>query len=648
MVDVESTSPPRLINATGRRLTSAHLGPFILATFVALALTYSVVIPPWEAPDENLHFRYANFILSSGRLPTSDAEVDMAHHPPLYYLLLAAFIAPFDRSGLEREAVLNTEYRWGDPRSGGHHVFLHQLQEEEFPYTGPVRALHAGRLLSVLAGALTVFAALRLGEVTFGESAPQALALAAIVAFLPSFVFTAATVHPDGAVAALGSLALWRAAAFLKTPTYRNMAVVGGLLGAMTLTKANGFLFVPLIPLLAVLGRWPLTQHRLSVKQIGLFLSVGAAGYLILAGPWLLRNQLLYGDPVGWGAILANPNTFPNRGPITVERILDALALQWTADSLFWHSFILGFGYMDHSGPPIVYQLAAAVSVVALLGLIAGAIVHRDSWLSWIPPFLLSSTAIGATVLALAHWEASFGNAHGRYAFSALPAMALAIVVGTASLTPWKLKHVAPAIPGIGLLVLAVGTPLMLIVPSYTLANRLSGDEAAALSLEPSARFGESIELVYAEARPARALPGGFVQVEMAWRARNDIGRSYRVFVQLLSHDGKTITQVDRLPGDGYGSTLLWRQGDTIRDSFTLTLPDATTDGVYRVESGFYQLGDFVRLPTTGASAQPGNTALLGNIKVLHPPDHTPTGFLTSFGGLLDLVPDFISKATYL
>jgi hypothetical protein len=71
--------------------------PALLCVFVAVALTYSVVIPLGEAPDEVPHWSYVQYLVQNQRLPLSEGAVSgESHQPPLYYLIgaLATFWLP--------------------------------------------------------------------------------------------------------------------------------------------------------------------------------------------------------------------------------------------------------------------------------------------------------------------------------------------------------------------------------------------------------------------------------------------------------------------------------------------------------------------------------------------------------------------------
>src|SRR5437762_12724461 len=91
--------------------------PILLLLPLAFALVaglYSLVVPPWEAPDEPAHFAYAAHLLDARALPRMvvGAGPTEAHQPPLYYLLAAALMAPLDRSDPAGALAPYPAFRW--------------------------------------------------------------------------------------------------------------------------------------------------------------------------------------------------------------------------------------------------------------------------------------------------------------------------------------------------------------------------------------------------------------------------------------------------------------------------------------------------------------------------------------------------------
>src|SRR5260221_14466920 len=76
---------------------SRWLPAIILSLYIILAVTYSVVTPMYESPDESEHFGFVQRLAESWDLPVIDASVKTAwpqesNQPPLYYFA-ASFIA---------------------------------------------------------------------------------------------------------------------------------------------------------------------------------------------------------------------------------------------------------------------------------------------------------------------------------------------------------------------------------------------------------------------------------------------------------------------------------------------------------------------------------------------------------------------------
>lgn len=616
-----------------------HLPPAVLAIFVLLAVYYSVVIPAWEAVDELDHYHYAQFVLTRGALPQVSThgehlEIIAAHHPPLYYAVLAALIAPIDHSNPKETVETNLDFRWGDPNRGGYNRFFHRGASEEFPYAGPVRALHVGRLISVVGGAAVLFATWRIARTLVGPNAHAVAGLAmAMVGFIPGFLVSAATVHHDSWVAALGALAIWRALIYVRRPTAGNIAFTALLLGLGALTKASMLGFAVLLPLAVAL-----TRARRTPSPAAAFIThmaVGALVYFAVVGWWLVRNQILYGDPIGW-AVFANNPLFPGQPrSITLVNIFAELVDEWAPASAFWRSLVFGAGQMVF-GQDLLLGLFFGAVAIALLGLTAASIRRPGEVKARAPEILICLAALGLMAGGIVRFSLSFYGPNGRYFFAALPICAIGVVLGWRELLP-RLA-VLPTVVGsvAGLLIFAVLTPLTLFLPQYALANRLEPSQAAGLEPNLAVTFGRQIELIRAEVSPLRAEPGTPLQARLTWRASVDIARSYRAFVHVIGVDGGMVGGSDRVPANGAASTGLWRMGDVVFDEFELPLGPGAGPGLYRVVSGFYQFPDLARLPAEGAQALSGDVALLGQVKLL--PNIPWAGQpLARFGGEIEL-----------
>src|SRR5690606_21165067 len=142
----------------------------ILAAYLIITLAYGAINPLFEAPDEHWHFFTAAHIADNGRLPQVTDPPDEwlgqeAAQPPLYYLLGAALIAPFDTEGAE-DAVWLNPFAWiGDASALANINRVVHTAGESWPWAGHVAATHVLRVFSSLLGLgtlLCIYGAARL------------------------------------------------------------------------------------------------------------------------------------------------------------------------------------------------------------------------------------------------------------------------------------------------------------------------------------------------------------------------------------------------------------------------------------------------------------------------------------------------------
>ncbi len=184
----------------------------ILLAFLVLALTYGAVNPVFEAPDELPHFFTARHLAQgSGFAPPDPSQpwAQEASQPPLYYLLTAALIAPVDTSDAESLLWTNVHAQTGFPGSLGNKNQIVHTEREQWPFAGTPLAVHLARLFSTVLGALTVALVYALGRTLVPASPRIALAMAALTAFTPQFLFTSASVTNDNMINMTAALAAW-------------------------------------------------------------------------------------------------------------------------------------------------------------------------------------------------------------------------------------------------------------------------------------------------------------------------------------------------------------------------------------------------------------------------------------------------------
>jgi 4-amino-4-deoxy-L-arabinose transferase-like glycosyltransferase len=399
------------------------LGAIVLA-YAAIAVLYAVLTPVWQVPDEPAHYNYVRALAQGNGLPVlevgdydqdylsqltterfpPDLPIDSVeyedHQPPLYY------------------AVATPLYL----ASGGAVVPL--------------------RLLSVVFGAGVLVAAFSTVKTVFPDRSDWALATAAFIAFVPQHIAITAGVENDALAELVVGCILWALVKYVQGADGRPWRV-GVLLGVALLTKGTAYVSVG-VAVIGAAARW-----RREKRSAGWLLSQVAwmlIPALLLAGPWLIRNGLVY----GWDDLTAQQRheAVVAGQPRSVDWLADygwtglLLRLVRTTFQSFWGQF----GWMGVLLPATVYQVLALLSVALVAGFGWWLFDKRRAALvSWqvSSMFVLASSCAG-TVLVFLWYNLSFVQHQGRYLFPALIFLGMTAGIGATQWTRLLPKAVRP------------------------------------------------------------------------------------------------------------------------------------------------------------------------------------------------------------
>lgn len=140
--------------------------------------------------------------------------------------------------------------------------------------------------------------------------------------------------------------------------------------------------------------------------------------------------------------------------------------------------------------------------------------------------------------------------------------------------------------------------------------------------LAPPPRLGDVAalagwDLLSDGGEPLRALrPGQTVRVRLHWQALRGSDVAYKGFVHLLAPDGTLVAQDDQQPQEGFLPTPLWREGLSVVDEYTLTVPRGAAAGEYTLLAGLYDESSLQRLPVTLNGDPAGDAVRLGTVRV--------------------------------
>ncbi len=396
--------------------------PIILGVFVLLALAYSVTIPLGEAPDEVPHFFYIQYLAEHRSLPPPEGPVvGESHQPPLYYFIGALATAWIPRRGFQ--VIANPDFALDDPRTPN---LLRHDSLEAFPYHDDVLAWHLARVLSIVMGAVTVWATWQLAREIFPDDEWIAFGAAAFVAFLPGFLSISAVVNNDNLITLLSSLSILQIFRMTRRQIQkRDVVLLGILLGLAVLSKLSGFVIWLFVGIIFV---W-ITYKEKTWKNTAIYSTICFSISSVIIAPWVIYNLINYGDPLGWSLILS---TTPVREtPMAWNDWADVGRGLFTS---FWGRF---GGAVQLKMSNAVYALFGLSGVFALLGWLgyAGDARNRNLASSARAIFVLFSLFWLLMLIAHVRWTLTvLGTDEARQFFPGLALCAIFFVAGLARL----------------------------------------------------------------------------------------------------------------------------------------------------------------------------------------------------------------------
>lgn len=569
------------------------LAPWVvILCFVLLGVAWSMIVPPFETPDEPYHYAFARHLSQGNSLPIQSAEgsgpwEQEGSQAPLYYMIAGLLTRPIPQDDFDTLAVRNERANIGDPLYPGNKNFM-LYSGATHPLVGANLALHVGRWLSLALGLVTLLCTWGLTALIFRPNRILPLIAMALVAAIPQFQFLSASFSNDSLVTAISAMTVlwlgWLVARPAEAPIHWwHWLVLGVLLGVAALTKLQALgLFV----LAAAAGLGIMFHRRDWLLPLRAILPV-ALPSVAIAGWWYLRNLRLYGDWTGLTHLLdLNGRRAGN---------LD-LADFWLEFRGLRYSFWGLFGWFNLLLPDWVYLVLDVLSAVAL-----GAALILLIW-RWLRPAsrqMRSANRVLAlawgwlllTFALLIYWTLQATGSQGRLLFPAISALGALFVFGLDGITNrlpalprWSLWGVVIGLlVGVNLYVLGWMLPTAYRQPRPVTA--LPADAAPARLL-----FAESgIELAGVQIADARFSPGESVPVTLFLASATQVDQDYQLFVQLLDEHGAEIANITSHPGWGRNPTTLWEPGALYADTYALQItgdPGNQSPLVARVYAG--------------------------------------------------------------
>ncbi|UCC53059.1 MAG: glycosyltransferase family 39 protein [Anaerolineaceae bacterium] len=546
----------------------------ILLLYCALAIGFGVVNPLFEAPDEHLHFLTARYIADTGKLPNVSDQRRLAGQeagqPPLYYVLGALIISPFNSAPAEEKLWPNPTVRLGEPQPFNVNAFVHG-ESERWPWNGYALAAHLLRLISAVAGLGTLLCIYGSGRLLWADQAEIALLATALVAFLPQFVFLHGAVTNDVLIIFLSSFVLWQLLRLWQdSVTTLRLLLLGITIGLAILTKMAGLLLLVMACAVYLLLAWRDSRHmeaeglawsgwRHRLWQMALFLVLPV---LLLSGWLLVRNWILYGDMT---AVNQFVEIHGGNRHFTLRQVwgdLDRVAL----------SAIAYFGWMNLRPPAWIYGIWAGIALGATSGLLL---------LIWRTRGRSDKTTLGRlavsdrTVLAawLAFWVLLVFVSwlqfmirtpadQGRLLFPTLLPVSLLVAFG---LSQWRQRWLLWSAALLALLSSAYS--LLVVLPmAYGPPPTIRESDIPTDASRIDVSMGQGLEVVAVETESDVVHAGDWIWITLYWRA--DAGVEDALFETLAIYDRnhERVGQQRNYHGGGTYPATLWEPGAIVVD----------------------------------------------------------------------------------
>lgn len=551
----------------------------LLVGFFVTGLAYSLVVPPFETPDEIYHYAFARHLAAGNGLPVQGPEKtgpweQEGSQPPLYYGLVALATAGVDQGGLDSFAMENPRANLGDPHRPGNKNFM-LFSAQSRPLVGINLAVHIGRWISLVLGTLTVYFTYLLARYAFPSDIWSRLLATALVATIPQFTFISASLSNDNMIivvsaASLVILAAMGGGRLRQGILWWEWVGLGLLLGLGALSKLQGLGLILLAAYTFTL--YARRQNAWGTLVQGVLWVAGVV--LIVAGWWYIRNMLLYGDPFGTINLLSV--TGERVEPLTLSELYGELrGLQMSFWGIFgWFSILL---------PSWTYTLFEILTALAASGAI----------LVWVRSLRASRRMIATrkqkvnaveiawvwafiSLLLLAYWISVAQGSQGRLLFPAISALAVVATVGLrfwAGLLPRVVRVAVGTLVPLGLWSCTLYALVFLLPGSYGLdASANVVVEVPSDAMQVGKVFGDGVELVAARLPDPDSFAGEFVPVTLFFRATQAQERDHQLFIHLLDAHDMQMGNVTTHPGWGTRPLTVWQPGVLYEDSYQVPL----------------------------------------------------------------------------
>jgi 4-amino-4-deoxy-L-arabinose transferase-like glycosyltransferase len=402
----------------------------LLAIGTLLPIVWACVTPAFQAPDEQSHFAYTQYLAERHALPGDPKKpIYSSEHIRAAYATRSDVVAAVPLSKPEWNSTIYDEWSaasradrrddGGGPTSASSYPPASYIWEAVgYTLVGGdfFDRLVVSRVFSALWLPVTVLATWLLAGELFARRRPLQLAAAAVPALSPMAAFISGSVNPDGMLYALWTLALWLGVRCLKRGlTPATGAAFAATVGLACVTKATSYALLPPALLVLAVGLWRARDRRVArvaAVLVPLALTLGAW----YAVAWSADRPAAAQVSETTSAVSAGVSARPLLSYIWHFYVPGASGGGWPVFQVWIKQLWGAFGWLEVRFPVGVYKAFAAMTGVVGIGA-AIALWRRRRRVDLVVVAFLATTVV--CLLAGLHWTdfrlRNVGFMQGRY-----------------------------------------------------------------------------------------------------------------------------------------------------------------------------------------------------------------------------------------
>lgn len=383
-----------------------HGGVFVAALFLVLGTSWAFITKPLDAPDEPAHLQVVMHVRNHLQLPEIHYTFDTPKGEFVNTPIDLAVLNYAKANGFSDEFLLSPYESMQPPL-----YYMAAGLAARLTPPDPQTTLYIARLISVLFGILAIYFSWAATRQLAPDKPWLAIIVSLTIALLPQFCANSSSVSNDSAANMAGAATLYVWFRGLRQPSYDPwMLRAGAVMGFCILAKLSLLVLLPGLALLILFRAIAQTRHDSSqnsslllkrllphVVRFGVF---AALALLAIAGWWLLRNIIAYGELTGtqesfrhqtlnlpqWGDNTNFPDVFL---PMT------------------WQGLWGRFGWYDIMLPLGVYTQAIAISAICLTLTALTGVQSAREWMArkkrrdvqaWQAIIIMATALIGMTI----------------------------------------------------------------------------------------------------------------------------------------------------------------------------------------------------------------------------------------------------------